>query len=34
MDDVNKVLKQMRGFTENVRSGKWKGVSFSLYAGT
>ncbi|KAJ7360579.1 hypothetical protein OS493_015687 [Desmophyllum pertusum] len=25
MDDVNAVLNQMRAFTENVRSGTWKG---------
>lgn len=27
MDDVNKVLRQMQGFTEAVRGGKWKGFS-------
>jgi len=25
MPDVNRVLDQMRGFTERVRSGEWKG---------
>jgi len=25
MPDVNRVLEQMRGFTERVRSGEWKG---------
>ena len=25
MPDVNRVLEQMRGFTDRVRSGEWKG---------
>jgi len=25
MPDVNRVLEQIKGFTERVRSGEWKG---------
>ena len=27
MPDVNKVLNQMKGFTEEIRSGHWTGYS-------
>lgn len=27
MPDINRVLGQMRGFTEKVRSGEWKGYT-------